>query len=222
MEASGAEPKTEPRALLTTKEVEIAFNRVVAFTDGVFAIAITLLVLALEVPEDASSVGQELVDQGDNFIAYLLSFAVLGKLWLSHHRFFAGLGRFDGPLMALNLFYLAAVALVPFTSELLGDYGNESVAAAVYAANLAAISGAFYAQIVYAFRNGLMREKWQPFERRFAGPANFTVTALFLLSIPVALLSPAAAICIWVASFFFGRRTVDRVTGIDTIEGPAD
>jgi uncharacterized membrane protein len=219
--SQGRAADSPPRAILTTEETEIAFNRVVAFTDGVFAIAITLLVLALEIPGDASEVGAELLEQRHDFFAYLLSFAVLGRLWMSHHRFFAGLGRFDGPLMGLNLVYLAGIALVPFTSEVLGEYGNQPLAAVVYAANLAVVSGTFYAQIVYAFRKKLMREEVLPFERRYAGPASFIVTALFLVSIPVAFLSTTAAIVIWIASFAFGRRAVDRLTGVDSIHGPS-
>src|ERR687892_2447499 len=70
----------------------IEFSRIVAFSDGVFAIAITLLALAIEVPEDLPSdttVTQMLENQSGDLIAYAISFAVVGKLWLSHHRFFS-------------------------------------------------------------------------------------------------------------------------------------
>jgi uncharacterized membrane protein len=223
MEASGAgADRQPPKAILTQQEQEIAFNRVVAFTDGVFAIAITLLVLALEIPDEGSEVGTELVHQGDDFFAYLLSFAVLGRLWMTHHRFFASLARFDGPMMSLNLVYLAGIALVPFTSEVLGDYGNESAAVAVYGANLAVVSATFYVQVVYAFRKHLVREKFQPYARRYSGPANAIITVIFFLSIPVALLNPAAAIAFWVLTFAFGRRLIDWVTGVKSIQQPSD
>ena len=101
---------------------ETEFNRVVAFSDGVFAIAITLLVLTLEIPGGVDDLGQELRDRAEEFFAYGLSFAVLGKFWITHHSFFGSLARFDARLMVLNLLYLAFIALVPFTSDLLGDY----------------------------------------------------------------------------------------------------
>ena len=107
----------EPRSVRDREDSEIEFSRVVAFSDGVFAIAITLLVLALEIPAGVDDLGQALRDRGDEFFAYGLSFAVMASLWIDHHRFFGALERFDGRLMALNLLYLAFVALVPFTSE---------------------------------------------------------------------------------------------------------
>ncbi len=135
---------------------EIEFSRIVAFSDGVFAIAITLLVLALEVPPDTDDLGQALRDRENELFAYALSFAVLGKLWLAHHRFFASVARFDGTLMGLNLLYLAWVALVPFTSELLGDFNDDPEAVIAYAISMTAISLVFAGQIVYAYRRDLM------------------------------------------------------------------
>src|SRR5918994_605014 len=138
----------------------IEFSRIVAFSDGVFAIAITLLVLQIDIPEHlppGSTLLDELLNQDSDFIAYAISFAVLGKLWLAHHRFFATVERFDGVLMGLNLLYLAWIVLVPFTSEVLGDYGDNSTGVILYAISLAAVSVTFQVEIEYAYRNGLMR-----------------------------------------------------------------
>jgi uncharacterized membrane protein len=214
MGESGEKPATTRTVALTREESGVDFARVVAFSDGVFAIAITLLVLALEIPESTDAVGAELWNQNDDFYAYLLSFAVLGSLWLSHHRFFSSVAGFNGPLMALNLVYLCGIALVPFSSEVFGDYSGNSDAIILYASNMAFVSAAFYAQVLYAYRQGLMKEKWLPYEKRFAGPANLIFTGMFLLSIPAALIEPSIAPLFWVATFFFGRRTMDRLTGI--------
>src|SRR5687767_3565887 len=138
-------------------EAAVEFSRIVAFSDGVFAIAITLLVLALEIPENAADLGQSLRDQEGDFFAYALSFAVLGKLWLAHHRFFASLEHFDNTLMGLNLFYLAWIALVPFSSELLGDYSGEAEAVIAYALNMVGVSLTFTWQISHAHRRGLIK-----------------------------------------------------------------
>ena len=105
-------------------ESEVEFARVLAFTDGVFAIAITLLVLALEVPADVDDVGAALRDRSSDFVAYGFSFAVLGSIWLAHHRFYGSVIRFNTRLIVLNLVYLALVALVPFSAELLGHYSD--------------------------------------------------------------------------------------------------
>jgi uncharacterized membrane protein len=192
-------------------EAGVEFSRILAFSDGVFAIAITLLVLALQVPEDASDLGPRLWDQRNDLLAYAISFAVLSKLWLAHHRFFSGVERFDGTLMGLNLFYLAWVALVPFSSEVLGDYSGASDGVIVYAANMSGVTLTFAAQIVYAYRAELMRTEARGARLRFAGPANFVPAAVFLTSIPVALLSPDAATLIWLLIFFGGSRAGDWI-----------
>ena len=192
-------------------EAEVEFNRIVTFSDGVFAIAITLLVLGLTVPSGSDDLTRELLDNQGDFLAYAISFAVLGRYWLSHHRFFSALERFDGRLMALNLFYLAWVALVPFTSEVLGDFGNTTDAVVLYAINLILVSASFYAQLVYADRAGLLKPAAQEYERHQNGPLSLVVISVFALSIPVAFLSPLAAELMWLATFFIGRAVTRRL-----------
>jgi uncharacterized membrane protein len=189
----------------------IEFSRIVAFSDGVFAIAITLLVLQINIPAQlpaGETLFDEILDQHREFIAYGISFAVLGKLWLAHHRFFASVERFDPVLMGLNLLYLAWIVLVPFTSEVLGDYGDDSTGVILYAAILAAVSITFQIQIVYAYRKEMIRPELREYEREYAGEANFAIAAVFLLSIPVALVSPLAATVMWLLVFVGGGRAV--------------
>jgi uncharacterized membrane protein len=120
---------------------EIEFSRIVAFSDGVFAIAITLLVLAINVPDELSgeSLSDALWGQRQDILAYALSFAVIGRFWLVHHRFFSEVTAFDGRLLVLNMFYLAWIVLIPFSSEVLGDHGGEAAAIVLYAANLSGV-----------------------------------------------------------------------------------
>jgi TMEM175 potassium channel family protein len=97
---------------------EIEFSRIVAFSDGVFSIAITLLVLNLGVGKYVSSgeLADALWDQRENLLAYALSFAVIGRFWLVHHRFFSEVTGFDNRLISLNIFYLAWIVLIPFSA----------------------------------------------------------------------------------------------------------
>jgi uncharacterized membrane protein len=198
----------QPQALQRADD-EVEFSRVVAFSDGVFAIAITLLVLALEVPADAAELGSGLEDQAGELSAYAISFAVVGKFWLSHHRFYSSVEGFDGTLMALNLLYLAWVVLVPFSSELLGNYGEEPISVIIYACNMAAASATFVIQIMYAYSHGFMKPEAMAAKRRYAGPANFLVVAVFLTSIPVALVNTYLAQAMWLAIFVVGKRAGD-------------
>jgi uncharacterized membrane protein len=187
-------------------DAEVEFARIVAFSDGVFAIAITLLVLPLTIPKNTQDVAAAIWDLDDDLFAYAVSFAVIGKYWLSHHRFYGTLERFNSTLMGLNMLYLAWVVLVPFTSEMLGRFAEDSTTTIAYAAIMAAASGTFVIQIAYAYRKGLMRPEARRTEFRFAGPANFLFTGIFLLSIPVALVSTFVAQGMWLAVFLVGRR----------------
>jgi uncharacterized membrane protein len=195
------------------KEAEVEFARVVAFTDGVFAIAITLLVLGLGVASGVRDLTDALLDQRQSLLAYALSFAVLGKLWLSHHSFFGGLQSFDGTLIILNLVYLAWIALVPFTSQVLGDYSGESPAVIVYAATIVGVTLTFGAQIAYAYRRGLLHPDYRPVARTDSAPGSFAVAIVFSASMAVALVSTTAAIAMWLATVVVGNRLGELIAG---------
>jgi uncharacterized membrane protein len=192
-------------------EAEVEFNRIVAFSDGVFAIAITLLVLGLTIPKGLGDPTQALLDNEGDFLAYAISFAVLGRYWLAHHRFFSALERFDGRLMGLNLFYLAWIALLPFSAQVLGDYGSSTDAAVLYAINMILVTTSFYAQLVYSDRNGLFRPEAEKYERRHNGPISLVVVCVFAVSIPIAFASPLAAELVWILTFFIGRPMARRL-----------
>ncbi|QBI18683.1 DUF1211 domain-containing protein [Egibacter rhizosphaerae] len=92
----------------------VEFSRVANLSDALFAIAMTLLVLRIEVPDvPADQLAGALADQLPQFIAFLLSFAVVANFWWIHHRFIAVLGVVEPGLIAINLVLLGAVALVP-------------------------------------------------------------------------------------------------------------
>jgi uncharacterized membrane protein len=195
-------------------EAEVEFNRIVAFSDGVFAIAITLIAFGLFIPEGVSDVTDTLLAQWTDLFAYGISFAVIGKFWLGHHRFFAALERFDGPLMGLNLVYLAFIALLPFTSQVLGDYGREVAAIVLYAINLACVNIAFHVEIVYALRHNLLRPLAREGERRYDAPTNLVLAGVFIASIPVAFASTLAATLMWLAVFLVGTRVSNRLAAL--------
>src|SRR5215218_2578053 len=213
MEAS-AEPEqvaAEGETGRHRRDAEVEFARIVAFSDGVFAIAITLLVLPLDIPKHTQDLAAAVWELDDDIFAYVVSFAVIGKYWLSHHRFYGTLERFDNTLMGLNLFYLAWVVLVPFTSEMLGRFSEDSTSTVAYAAVMAAASGTFVIQIAYAYRRGLMKPEAREAQQRFAGPANLLYTAIFLLSVPVSFASTWVAQGMWLAVFRVGRRAVNWI-----------
>jgi uncharacterized membrane protein len=199
---------------MSRKEREAEFARILAFSDGVFAIAITLLVLQLEVPENASDLSQSMWDEIPDLFAFALSFAVLGRFWWAfHHRFFTGLAEFDGRLVGLNFLYLALVTLVPFTSEVLGDFGDTPEGVIAYAANLGLLGSVGALMIRYAYGHGLMSPdavRQRDLER---GHLWWMLPVVFFISIPVALLSPEAATLIWLVGLVFVPRLFQLLGG---------
>lgn len=182
---------------------EIEFSRIVAFSDGVFAIAITLLVLSLRIEETlpaGESLGEALWDQRQDLLAYAISFAVIGRFWVVHHRFFGDVVGFDGRLLGLNIFYLAWIVLIPFSSEVLGDHGNDTDAVVLYATNLAAVTIVGWVMVNDAQRAGLA--PMEPVRARETSFRAFFIALVFLVSIPVAFVAPGIAPLLWLVLFF--------------------
>jgi uncharacterized membrane protein len=178
----------------------VEFTRIVAFTDGVFAIAITLLVLSLDVPSDLAGADLHgfLVDSWRQLFAYFLSFAVIGRFWISHHDMFSLLHDFDRRLIVLNLAYLSMIVLIPFPTELLGDFGDRTDAVVLYAAAIGTAALLTALIVRDALQRGLVAPAGR--ERAERMVAGIMVPALvFYASIPVALLSPLAGQLVWLA-----------------------
>ena len=98
-------------------------GRLEAFSDGVFAIAITLLVIELRPPVvEGSELAGALWDLWPSYFAYFVSFVTIGVFWLNHHRVFTQVRAVDGPLLLLNLHLLLWVALIPFPTAVVADY----------------------------------------------------------------------------------------------------
>lgn len=184
--------------------------RVEAFSDGVFAIAITLLVLQLEVPSgivSGTELWQAIEDQAGDFLAFGISFAVIGRFWAVHHRFMRRLSGFDGWLVSLNLVLLAFVVLVPFFSQVLGEYGDLSLASILYAANLVALSLAHYVIYSRALRTGFVRPEGRQ-EIEHARRSWLFNGAVFAISIPLAIPLDSYTPLVWLLLAFdpTGRR----------------
>lgn len=127
-------------------------ERLVAFSDGVFAIIITLLVLDLRVPREArlgaGGLAAALRAQWPNYLAFLVSFCIVGVVWANHHTMFRFIRRADHTLVVLNGLLLLCVAVLPFTAALLAEYIraaplDERLAAQVYAGTLV-VGGVFF------------------------------------------------------------------------------
>jgi uncharacterized membrane protein len=180
----------------------VEFNRVLAFSDGLFAIAMTLLVVGIGTPtlQDPNDQGELLGELGDlvpEMISFFLTFAVIGRYWVAHHQFFARLRAVDGGLIGINLVYLAFVAFLPFPTGLLGNYFDNPISVALYALAVAAVSGLEVALFARAYRSSLLRRRITPEVFRWGAEVSFSPVVFFLLSIPVAFVSTVAAVVVW-------------------------
>jgi uncharacterized membrane protein len=175
--------------------------RISAFTDGVMAVAITLLVLNLEVPtlRGGESLADALVDELPSFGSYLLAFALVGRFWVLHHDLFERLNGFDRPLMTLNLAFLALIVFMPFSTDLYDAYTNEGVAAAVFGATLGLAALAHWAMNEYVMRHGLMRDEHREVVQS-GRPVGLGLSAVFLLSVPAAFVTVHLAEALWIST----------------------
>jgi uncharacterized membrane protein len=185
----------------------IEFARIVAFTDGVFAIAITIIVLGIDVPDELPGprLHDFLVEEWPQLFAYFLSFAVIGRHWVSHHHMFGMLQNFDQRLIALNLVYLSLVVLIPFPTNLLGEYGGETAPIVLYAFVIATSSLLSWLMLRYALASGHVEPAALPEARAASAPALHPAI-VFYLSIPIAFVSPLAAQLSWLMLLAAGLR----------------
>lgn len=200
-------------------ENEIEFGRIVAFSDGVFSIAITLLVLNLGIKKGLTEgqIDDALWDQRDFFFAYAISFAVIGRFWLVHHRFFSEVDAFDGRLIGFNLLYLGWIVLIPFSSELLGEYGGTTTAVVFYSANLAVVVLLGLLMGIDARRRGLTQIDDRTHRENRVRSAY--IAGIFGLSIPLAYLSPEIAPYLWLVLFIDPSRRLAARSSAPEDEG---
>ena len=186
------------------RERSLELDRVVNFSDGVFAISATLLVLSISVPHNLKGPGLDdklwdaYSDALPHVLTYALSFFVIGRTWLAHHRMFKIVRRIDARFVALNLVVLAFVAVLPFPTEVFGEYPSSRPALIVYAGAISASGFASAALWWYAMRNNRLIDPATP--REWVAHAHLralTIPAVFLTSIPISLISVGAAQFWW-------------------------
>ncbi|MBV9452874.1 MAG: DUF1211 domain-containing protein [Rubrobacter sp.] len=178
-------------------------DRLVFFSDAVFAIVITILVLDIQVPAiSPSAVSRELPAQlialEPKFFSYVLSFLVVAIYWQAHHKVFRPIVSYDGTLIWLNFLFLLAISFLPFPTSLLGEYAQEQISVVLYAADTAAASLMLAAISWYAARgHRLVSSDFDDAQARLEVMKGLGPTVVFLLSIAVSFYSPSAATYTW-------------------------
>jgi len=177
-------------------------GRVEAFSDGVFAIAITLLVLTIAQPGNYSDLAHQLGDRWPSLAAYVVSFAVIGIMWSNHHSVFAHFSHIDRGLNYLNLLLLMTVAFLPYPTGVFGEAlrrGEGARTAAVfYSVTMAVNAYAWAALWLYGSRSRRLLVPSFPEEQRTIATVGFTAgTVLYTLAVGVAVLNAYASLALY-------------------------
>ncbi len=191
---------------VTSKILErerIGLERIIFFSDAVFAIAITLLALELRVPdiplnEAAVQLPQRLIEMTPKFISNLLSFLIIGSYWITHHRDFQFIERYDRRLIWINLLLLMCVAFLPFPTALLGNFPAQQFTVTFYAATLAATG--FVKALLWWYasrRHRLITVALEPHRIALITRRSLITPLVFSLSILVAVFNPLVAMWSW-------------------------
>jgi uncharacterized membrane protein len=180
----------------------VTTGRIEAFSDGVFAIAITLLVLDIRVPKvaEGESLWHALGQQWPSYAAYFVSFATIGIIWVNHHAAFDRIARSSRTLLFVNLLLLLWVSSIPFPTSLVAEYlregTNEHAAAAVYCATLLAMGATFSAIWIIAARGGLFIQELSERQVRVLLVRNLAGQVAYVIALGLAFVSAAAALAL--------------------------
>ena len=184
-----------------TRPLEL--ERLVYFSDAVFAIAITLLILDIRVPEIEpahahTELSRRLVALVPQVIGFVVSFLVIGVYWEAHHRMFGFIKGCTRTLIWLNMLELFLIAFLPFPTAVLGRYAFVPTAVVCYAVTVVAVGLARTAIWRYASKGGRLLDEDTPRAEIRAGLwRGFVAPAIFTLSVPLAFASPLLAMLSW-------------------------
>jgi uncharacterized membrane protein len=185
-----------------SEQNHLGLERLIFFSDAVFAIAITVLVLDIRLPAGANSASDRqllilLTGLWHKYLAYIISFWVIGLYWISHHRKFLLIKRFDNLLLWLNLLLLMVIAFIPFPTAVMSENVNRT--ATVFYALVMALAGLILAILWWhAARNHNLIDPHLDRQRRWREAATPLVTvAIFLLSIGIAFFDEGLVRICW-------------------------
>ncbi len=183
-----------------------AAERLAFFSDAVVAIAITLLALELPVPKatDDTPFWHELAGNSNDYIAFMISFVVIGSHWFPHHTLFSRLARLGGQIVRWNMLWLLMIVLTPFATRMIVAEGAFAPRFAIYAAIQALATAAFLLSVYEMDRHHLVREGTDRATFRRSYRRLSVMGLAFLVSIPIAYLTHWAYLC-WVAIPFVWR-----------------
>ena len=184
-------------------------HRVQQLTDGVFAIAMTLLVLSITIEKPAAGLIKDmlpgkLMDLWPDLLHYFQSFIILASFWMKHHQQYHLIKHTDRPMTWLNILALAFICLIPFSTTLVGDYGDQLVAVIVFEANMLIAGLIFYWQWAYATRkHHLIDKNLDVRVIRAYKFDNLVIPTISVIAIIISLYSPRTGTLPFIITPFF-------------------
>ncbi|MBU0630728.1 MAG: DUF1211 domain-containing protein [Candidatus Margulisbacteria bacterium] len=171
---------------LQERVVWLRTNRIEGLSDGIFAFSMTLLVMTLNLPEAgknlvSGNLGQLLIGQSDKFFNYALSFILIAIVWMIHHQQFHFIKKTDQRHLWINIYLLMFVALIPFSTTLVGDYAKSTAAELFFDLNLFLVGVALFLNWEYSTRGYRLVNKTLPQERIVLGWRRTLVMPLVAL-----------------------------------------
>ena len=198
----------------------LEFDRVSFFTDAVYAIAMTLLVVDLHIPQAHDGLLAALDGMSYEIFGFFLGFLIIGRFWLAHHQFFAALASIDTGMVRVNLLYLAVVAFCPFPVSLISEYEEDPAAFFLFAATIGAISLLEVVLLVMAARGHHLARDLSPRGLRATLVMASSPVVVILLSLPLVAFGTTVALLSWLAMIPIGI-VLDRLAPPE-LRDPAD
>jgi len=190
---------------------EKVLGRLLDFSDGIFAFAITLLILNIVLPLSTTKADlmQALLQLWPHFTAFLISFLVIGLYWIIHVRQLRVICKYDTGLLWLNLIFLMFIVFIPFSTSVLSDFMSFA-SVALYAANLACAGYMATGLWIYSVRRKLVDAHLGPAQVKRGIIMNLVAPVIFTMSIGIASINPEIATYSWVL-ILFARKAAEVI-----------
>lgn len=181
-------------------------DRLITLSDGVMAIALTLLILGIEVPaapatsgaaDSVSVLWHALGSTLDGWIGYVISFYAIAQFWLIHHKVFRGIRGHLGGLAAWNFVFLFTISVMPFASDLIGKWPENPLSVILFSCNLILANVAVYGMLIYSERHDLLNERGRAVLVTYRSVEGMLAIGCYVIAIPVALFNPNLGKVCW-------------------------
>jgi uncharacterized membrane protein len=198
----------------TIPPLKIPTGRIETLTDGIFAIAMTLLVLSIAVPTLQAPVtpaafSAYVTSILPQIFIYVVSFILLAVFWMNHHIFYV-IKHTNTTILWINILWLMSIAIVPFSTSIIGKYGQFQLAQLIFDLNMLIIGLLWYANWSYASRKGFVAEKVMPYAVHIRR-SNLSLPVLAIVAMMVSFISPAGSFFVFVlVPVIFTVYTVTR------------